>query len=142
MDPELAPEACHCNAARRAARQLTRAYDRRLASAGINTSQFSLLSVLQYTPGIAKGNLASRMGMDRTTLVRALQPLERDGLVESRPMPGDNRRLELSVTRRGLAKIREAAPMWAQAQQDIEQWFGVARARAVRAELRELADLP
>ena len=76
---------CTCLAVRQAARHVTQFYDRHLASAGLRTTQFSILARLRRQGPITINTLADEMVMDRTTLGRNILPLERDGLISIAP---------------------------------------------------------
>ncbi|WP_429316669.1 MarR family winged helix-turn-helix transcriptional regulator [Paraburkholderia sp. GAS448] len=79
--------------------------------------------------------LAKAMVMDRTTLVRALKPLLRRGLVVAPAEGQSKRRLRVVLTGRGSAKLDEAAAHWAAAQASFEQSFGQPQAAHLRSEL-------
>lgn len=66
--------ACHCNALRQGARQVTQFYDRHLAPSGLRISQYALLKGLARLGPISINGLADAMVMDRTTLGRGLRP--------------------------------------------------------------------
>ncbi len=134
MDTSLKPEFCYCQASRRSARLLSRIYDRHLAPAGISISQFTILAILKRLPGLLVADLARQIVMERTTLVRALNPLREAGFVQSEAT-GVGRSLALSLSRRGADKIAEAMPLWIDAQREFEQLFGTARAETLRNEL-------
>jgi DNA-binding MarR family transcriptional regulator len=124
-------DACHCFAYRRSARHIGRLYDRHLAAAQIKSSQFSLLIAIGQNAGIQVSQLADLMVMERTTLVRALKPLQEVGWVESQPTPG-SRALALSLTGAGRRKASQCEPLWTAAQQEFEQSQGKANAAAIR----------
>jgi DNA-binding MarR family transcriptional regulator len=127
-------QSCYCHAAKAGARAVSRMYDRHLAPADINVSQFAILANLERNPGMLVIDLAERMVMARTTLVRALQPLRAAGLLETAAC-GAGRSLALSLTEQGALKIREARPLWRKAQQEFEKTFGAVRAEKLRGEL-------
>lgn len=129
---------CNCFALRQAARHVTALYDRHLAPSGLATSQYSLLAVIRSHPGIGMQQLSERMVMDRTSLVRAIKPLARDGFVQQSPDPENSRKLVFSLTAAGNAKYEEAYACWVQAQAEYEAGVGAGRAAAMRAELRAL----
>ena len=52
--------------------------------------------------------VARRLGIDRTVMVRLLDEMERAGLVERRPDPADRRARMIVGTGRGAARYREA----------------------------------
>lgn len=81
--------------------------------------------------------LALAMTMERTTLVRALQPLQKEGWVVSRA-PKHGRAMELSLAAAGKRKVDEAAPLWQSAQQAFDAEFGRERAIALRAALLDI----
>ncbi|WP_342655226.1 MarR family transcriptional regulator [Pseudomonas sp. F3-2] len=128
------PDLCHCLAARRNARYLTRLYDRHLAAADLSVSQFSLLAMLAEYPQISVSDLTELMVMERTTLVRALKPLQLAGFVHSRA-EGPRAALRLALSSDGQSKLREAEHYWQSAQTELEQQVGTDRAASVRASL-------
>src|ERR1700755_1576565 len=85
-------ELCNCFAARQAARHLTKLYERHLAGAELTSAQFSILVGLEQAGELTMNELAKRLVMDRTTLLRAIKPLQREELVVSKPSTEDTRR--------------------------------------------------
>ena len=77
---------CNCFAVRSAARHVTQFYDQHLASSGLRTTQFSILSKLKRNGPMTINPLAAELAMDRTTLGRNILPLERDGLIRIEPV--------------------------------------------------------
>jgi DNA-binding MarR family transcriptional regulator len=87
------------------------------------------------------------MAMDRTTLSRNVQPLERDGLIRTGPVASDRRGKALRLTNAGKKRVQAGLKAWAQAQAQFESSFGTKRATELRALLRsvvaiELAPAP
>ncbi|MBR0680094.1 winged helix-turn-helix transcriptional regulator [Roseomonas eburnea] len=134
----MLPDRCSCHGLRKATRHLTQFYDLRLAPAGLNIGQYALLGRLASRGPIALGAFAAVMAMDRTTLGRNLQPLERDGLLTVGPDPADRRSRLLALTPEGQARFAAARPLWAAAQQDFEARFGPDRTQALRLLVAEL----
>lgn len=126
---------CNCFAARQAARSLSRFYEQHLAPAGITITQFSILVFLYETSNLTMSELAEEMAMERTTLVRALKPLQREGFVASET---HRRRLLLSLSAEGYAKLKEASPLWENAQAALEHSIGAERAALLRHDLLDL----
>ncbi|WP_218036732.1 MarR family winged helix-turn-helix transcriptional regulator [Sphingobium sp. EM0848] len=108
-----------------------------MAPAGINSSQFSILALLERHPGISIAGLARKMVMERTTLVRALRPLQDAGLVRSEAADR-GRALKLSASPAGLRKVAEARPAWKAAQAEFETTFGHDRAARLREDILEV----
>jgi DNA-binding MarR family transcriptional regulator len=137
-------EECTCLAVRQAARHVSQFYDRHLASAGLRTTQFSILARLRRHEVMTINALAEEMVMDRTTLGRNVLPLERDGLITIKPGRADRRSKELRLTEIGLERLQAAHQGWKDAQKGFAGAFGKERTIGLRALLREVAatDLP
>lgn len=128
---------CNSLALRQAARHVSQIYERHLAVEGLRASQYSILSTLGRCGPQPIGALAKMMVMDRTTLGRALRPLERDGLLEIGPGP-DCRTRSLRLTPVGEARLAVAAERWREAQAEFEAAFGMQAAADLRATLRRV----
>ena len=132
-------EECTCLAVRQAARHVTQFYDRHLASAGLRTTQFSILARLRRHGVMTINVLAEEMVMDRTTLGRNILPLERDGLISIKPGRTDRRSKELRLTDAGLERLRAASQGWRDAQKEFAAAFGNERTVDLRALLHAVA---
>jgi DNA-binding MarR family transcriptional regulator len=132
-------EECTCLAVRQAARHVTQFYDRHLASAGLRTTQFSILARLKRHGAMTIKALAEDMVMDRTTLGRNILPLERDGLISIKPGRTDRRSKELRLTDAGLGRLRAASEGWKDAQREFASAFGNERTVDLRALLHAVA---
>ena len=66
---------CYCMNLRRAANAVTDYYDAVLKDLGVSVSQFSLLLNLARMETANTSELAERVKLDRSTLVRNLKPL-------------------------------------------------------------------
>jgi DNA-binding MarR family transcriptional regulator len=124
-----------CFAIRQAARYVSQLYDRHLAQVGLTTTQFSIMGRIRRARRATMKQLADEMVMQRTTLVRAIQPLRRDGLVFSEALEPDRRELSIGLTEAGEARILAARVHWYAAQEEFEKRFGAERAEALRREL-------
>src|SRR5258708_1938527 len=131
-DTETPFPECNCLALRQAARHVTQFYDQCLAPAGLRTTQVSILAKLKRLGPMKINALARELVMDRTTLGRTMQPLEREGLIEVVPNPADRRSKALQLTDVGAARLRAASKGWAQAQAQFETVFGAPRAATLR----------
>ncbi|HEV7778006.1 MAG TPA: MarR family winged helix-turn-helix transcriptional regulator [Luteibacter sp.] len=141
MDPNLPMRHCNAFTLRRAARAITQLYERHIALSGLTSSQFSIISAVRHAPGMSMAELAETMGMDRTTLVRALKPLQRDRLVVTVAALKGSRQLALNLSAEGMARYEGALPYWMAAQKEFEARVGTDRARKLREELLEIGSL-
>ncbi len=122
---------CLCLASRRAARAITRAFDKSLRPLGIRATQFSLLAVLAGTGKLTIGELAEALGLERTTLTRNLALMEARHWVDARP--GEDARARIvSITAQGRSAFKRAFPAWKQAQGAVTAMLGPAGATALR----------
>ncbi|CAG4890116.1 MarR family winged helix-turn-helix transcriptional regulator [Paraburkholderia saeva] len=135
MDSTLFPTEDDCFAIRQAARYVSQLYDRHLAKVGLTTTQFSIMGRIRRARRATMKELADQMVMQRTTLVRAIQPLRRDGLVFSETRGPERRELSIGLTDAGEARLFVARDHWYAAQEEFEKRFGPERAEALRREL-------
>lgn len=128
------PAPCNCLALRQAARQATQLYDRHLAEAGLRTTQYSIMAKLARLGPQTINELAGHMVMDRTTMGRAILPLQREKLVET-GAGQDARTRIVRLTPAGEARLKIAAPHWKDAQKEFEAAYGADASTALRATL-------
>ena len=127
---------CACFDLRRTTRAVSRMYDDFLRDAGLNITQFSLLRLICVEKDLSISTLGRYMVMDRTSITRALAPLERDRLIYSRA--GADKRIRIiSVTNKGRKLIESAEPKWRQAQEALMDTIGEDRWRAMSIVLRD-----
>src|ERR1700742_1899315 len=116
----IAADLCHCLALRSAARHVTQLYDGFLAEAGLTSTQFSIMAKLKRKGCLAINALAKDMVMDRSTLTRNMQPLERDGLIAISASATDRRSKEIRLSKAGEKRIEAGLKAWAKAQARFE----------------------
>jgi DNA-binding MarR family transcriptional regulator len=133
------PEECTCLALRQAARHVTQFYDQHLASAGLRTTQFSILAKLARSGSMTINDLAAQLVMDRTTLGRNVLPLQRDGLIDVAPGQKDRRSKALRLTPDGRKRLLGARDSWSRAQACFAEIFGPERTAGLRASLHAVA---
>jgi DNA-binding MarR family transcriptional regulator len=110
---------CACSTLRRAARAVTAAYDAALAPSGLRITQFSVLRRLARLGPLPVTRLAAESALDRSTMGRNLNPLERRGLVRIKVGDADQRERVVHLTAAGEAAIEAALPHWRKAQERI-----------------------
>ena len=130
---------CNCFALRQAARHVTRLYEHHLADAQLTSAQFSILGALHEGGPMTMADLAGVMVMDRTTLLRAMKPLQREDLLKSASSPEDPRQLVFTLSPAGERKLKQAVPLWNKAQEEFEAEVGQREAAQLRRSLLALA---
>ena len=119
----LFPLPCACQNLRRLTRIATRIYDQEMRKAGVEITQFGLLTALAALGEANQKRLSAGFAMDSTTLTRTLAPLRKKGWIQVKP--GKDRREHLfSLTRAGKRQIAEAQPYWKLAEQRLRLKLG------------------
>ncbi|MGH9537060.1 MAG: MarR family winged helix-turn-helix transcriptional regulator [Terriglobales bacterium] len=114
---------CACQNLRRVTRVVTRIYDQELRKAGLEGTQFSLLTAVAAAGETNQKRLSEGFAMDSTTLTRTLGLLLKEGWVRARR--GEDRRERLfRLTRAGERKMAQAQPHWERAEQRLQRELG------------------
>lgn len=122
---------------RKANRAVTQLYDEMLRPAGIRVTQYSLLVVLKLVGPVLVTDLAEKIVMDRTTLTRNLEVMEKQGLVSV--APGEDRRTrQVTISETGTKVLLEAFPLWQQAQAKLRGNLGEEQLQGLMAGLTSL----
>lgn len=89
---------------------VTRELDRRLRTEhGLSFDSYGVLITLVTNPdGLAIGELGERRNLSPSGISRAVDRVAREGLVERRPNPEDQRSLVVVLTPAGLERLRAA----------------------------------
>ena len=133
-----AVENCVCFNLRWVTRAVTQFYDAQMRRHGIRPTQGSILAALQTKDSWNMAELSDWLGMERTTLVRNLRPLQRDGFVEI-VGGGRGRLVELTITAKGRKQMEKLAPAWKSAQRAAVKTLGEKRWSAILSDLETAA---
>lgn len=123
---------CLCLAARRAARAITRAFDRALREHGLHATQFTLLAALHLAGAKSIGDLAELLSADRTTLTRNLAVAAQHGWVVLRASRDDARSRIAAITPKGTRTLQAAMPAWRDTQRKLLAEIGDEAAAGLR----------
>ena len=110
---------CVCGNLRMAARAVTSVYDRHLRGAGLQASQLAVLWAVAGMRGASAKDIAAKLAMHDTALVRNLRVLEGRGWV-SIQVGTDRRQRLVDLTPAGRAVFAQALPLWQQAQKQVD----------------------
>jgi DNA-binding MarR family transcriptional regulator len=109
---------CVCAGIRRAARVVTRHYQRHMRDTGLRGTQFPILVALINDGPLPVGRLAKRLGVERTTLTRNLAPLVKNQWI--RILSEEDGRVHfVTITAKGKSMARSALPAWRAAQASV-----------------------
>jgi len=115
---------CNCMNIRQASLAITHVYNGFLAPSGLLISQYSVLKHINHLGPISVSNLAVKMKLDRTSLVRNLKLLEDRGFILDLAASGARNR-QLKLTDAGATSLAIAEPFWLEAQNYLEQYLGI-----------------
>lgn len=131
---------CACFNLRKVTRAVTQFYDEMLRPAGLRITQFSLLVAVRMAGPVGVTRLAELTVMDRTTLTRNLELLQKQGLIEV-AAGADRRSRIVTITAKGNAAIARAMPFWKKAQSHVVNSLGRERWADMLTDLGELVAL-
>jgi DNA-binding MarR family transcriptional regulator len=127
------PLGCTCFKLRKLTRAMSRVYDQHMATVGLKTTQYSVLTNVARE-ALPVAELAERLGTERTTLTRNLKPLIEAQWV-TLEAGADSRQRIVTITAAGRAKVKEAYVAWRAAQTALEDLLGTAAVRTLHAQL-------
>lgn len=131
-------ENCVCFNLRWVTRAVTQFYDAEMRRHGIRPTQGSILAALQAKDSWNMAELSDWLGMERTTLVRNLRPLQRDGFVVATG-GGRGNRVALTITTKGRKQVEALVPAWKSAQSAVVKTLGEKRWSAILSDLETAA---
>ena len=135
-----AAKACVCHNLRKTSRAITQFYDKLLAPSGITITQLALLRAISIGNSSTITEISKEMHMDRTTLTRSLELLEKQDFIQIESSR-DRRKRIVTTTSRGKAQITKALPLWEKAQGIIMEKFGKGNWREIKMGLNEISDI-
>ena len=128
---------CACANLRRAARAVTRLYNRELLPHCMEATQFTLMMALHHVDEISQGDLGEMLALDSTSLTRMLKLLKEHGWVQAKE--GRDRRFRLCrLTKSGREKFQECLPHWKHAQEQLGAAMGQKKMLELGAALAEV----
>jgi DNA-binding MarR family transcriptional regulator len=130
--------ACIATRIRQLSRIITRVYDDAMRPLGITVSQFTLLTQLAQQDGITAVEIGHSLDIEKSTLSRNLKRLLALGHITMDP-PAGRRGRGLHLTPKGETVIKQAYPVWMDAQSRTTRIMG-AESRATLDDLLAQAE--
>src|SRR2546428_4235444 len=130
---------CACQNLRRVTRVVTRIYDQELRKAGLEITQFGLLTALAATGEANQKRLSAGFAMDSTTLTRTLGLLLKQGWVCVR-RGSDRREAPFRLTQAGKRKMAEAQPVLEGAEQRLQRELGDAGWKSMKQTVSRITE--
>ena len=111
---------CYCTNLCRSANMLSDIYDACLNPSGVTVAQYYLLVNLSRLGSANITHWAQRVGLDRSTMVRNMKPLQTRGYVETTKGRGK----VFTLTPEGEHVLELAIPIWERTQAKIQEALG------------------
>jgi len=131
-------ENCVCFNLRWVSRAFSQFFVSQLNQHGLLPTQTPILGLLAAKPEASMAEVSDWLAMDRTTLVRNLRPLERDGLVKATGK-GRGNKVSLTLTAKGRTALEKFMPDWQLAQQKVIKTLGKDRWTEILRDLERAA---
>jgi len=128
---------CACEGLRRAARAVSKVYARALAGVGLTPTQLAILVATRLHRSLPLSRLAQGLNLDRTSLYRAVRPLERKALLALGPGRTQRERV-VTVSARGERALLEALPIWESTQRRFIDALGPRAWTALSSSARQV----
>jgi DNA-binding MarR family transcriptional regulator len=135
----LFPLPCACQNLRRLTRLVTRIYDQELRKAGIEITQFGLLTALATVGEANQKTLSAGFAMDSTTLTRTLALMRKQGWILVRPGK-DRRERVFRLTEAGKRQIAAAQPHWELAERRLRRTLGPSDWKQMQATVAQVTN--
>jgi DNA-binding MarR family transcriptional regulator len=129
-------EECAGLNSRLAARRITQFIESELA--GVTLAQLGLMAQIAAASDDTIAALATRTGLDQSTLSRNLRALESDGLLEITVVESDLRRRAVWLTEKGARRLEQAIPVWREANARLSRQVDAGLARRLARETEGL----
>jgi DNA-binding MarR family transcriptional regulator len=113
-------------------------YDGALASAGVKTSQFTVLIAIANRESVRPSELTRLLQLDESTLSRNVDRMCAKGWLRLAP-DADRRSHLIEITDKGQILIGKCLPAWQEAQEKVSKWLGAESIAALRSVLRKPA---
>src|SRR5262252_6368822 len=100
---------------RRTSRAVARLYDAAIASSGLRSTQFAILTAIAKLQPISMSRVGEILVIEPATMTRSVRLLAKDGLIEIAPR-GVRRQRLLTLTLKAEKALAVAVPLWREAQ--------------------------
>jgi DNA-binding MarR family transcriptional regulator len=138
LDPRSVEGVCVGGCVRKLNRMVSSIYDSALATAGLKTSQFSVLISVANRKQARPAELTKHLQLDESTLSRNVERMCARGWLRL-VQDADRRSHLIEVTDKGQALIRKCLPAWQKAQAEVSRRLGTNTVAELRSALRKLS---
>jgi DNA-binding MarR family transcriptional regulator len=138
LDTKTVEGVCVGGCVRKLNRMISAIYDSALASAGLKTSQFSVIISVANRKRARPAELTKHLQLDESTLSRNVERMCARGWLRL-VQDADRRSHLIEVTDKGQALIRKCLPAWQNAQAEVSRRLGIDTITVLRSALSKLS---
>jgi len=138
LDTKDVEGVCVGGCVRKLNRMVSAIYDSALASAGVKTSQFSVLVSVANRKEARPAELTKHLQLGESTLSRNVERMCARGWLRL-VQDADRRSHLIEVTDKGQALIRKCLPGWQKAQAEVSRRLGTDTVAELKSALRKLS---
>lgn len=124
----------------RAARYISRIYNKHLTDVSLTVSQYGILASIADSGPVVLRNLAERLVIERSALLRTMHPLVSAGFIKSSADPLNKRRRLYDLADEGYRRLKASLACIDAAEAEIEQIFERSAITSIRNDLLVVAN--
>ena len=129
---------CYCINLRRAAGAVTDFYENTFDELGLSVAQYYLLKSLSRLAPVTTTRLAEEVGLERSTLVRNMRVLQKNGWVDD---VSGSLKHQFQLSGKGHVLLSQAVPLWEKAQSGFVEKLGQEDTAELMRLLRKVQDM-
>ncbi|WP_018901672.1 MarR family transcriptional regulator [Rhizobium sp. 2MFCol3.1] len=111
-----------------------------IGAADLSPTQFSALATINSSPGIDQTTLGDAIALDRSSVTKCVERLQKRGLIRRTVNKSDRRARKLSSTQEGASLIQQAGPAAIRAGDRLLTALDPEKAAILLSLLKELSD--
>ena len=105
---------------------------------GLTSSQWKVILALDLFEGLSQKGLAEKIHMDASTLVPVIYRMEKAGMIERRPDPGDRRHNQLYLTKKSGSTVGSITKIILQLRKDLYKGISAEDLESIRPHLNKI----
>ena len=131
---------CICISLRKAANHISKLYDHELSSLDIKITQYSTLKNIHDLGNPTVHELAKKLDLERTTVLRNLDKLKKVNLISYKKNNVNKIKL-ISLTVYGTKKLNDAEVIWEKTQKKFLNAFGLNNQNQFDSYMKKISEL-
>lgn len=122
----------------RLARSMEQDFEKRLQAIGLTRSAYAVLSAIHHDRKSTPAAVTQFLGINGAAITRHLDRLEQGGLIRRQPSTTDRRSVDISLTKTGLASVRQGRAFSEETNARFTTCLTVDQARELRSRIQAM----